>query len=412
MKRYQLHISEPTVIARGDPCINYWGPYQFPHSAPTANGDLFVSWGMGNDHEAGGGVIKGSPNAVSKDGGLTWTPATEQDIRISDVKMRNGKYFLGFGHRDAFMFPHWDKHEKDIKCKGWGYRKVYLAKDLPEYTFEPSAFEYDPVTGETTRFPIQVKWDAATVTSMQEGYLVPVERTLSINNIVGTIEINGILYHCTYAMGLDLEGNLPPVPGYTNVYVLRSEDCGRTWEAISYVPFEEEFFKFSNCEGFNEPMMEQMPDGSVVMLMRSGDTDRPSYLTRSTDGCKTWSRPVQFDVRGVFPQIMTLDCGITLASYGRNGVWVRSTADPAGLAWETPIEIPLSPLEDPQTCPNHPPSGPVSSHRPSCCYTSLLPLDAVSALLIYTDFHYPTEDGNGFQKAVLTRKLTVELSEP
>ena len=405
---YKLHIDDPIVIARGDPRINYWGPYQFPHSTPTADGGLFVSWGMGNDHEAGGGIIAGSPNAVSHDGGKTWRPANEKDIRISDVLMPNGKFFLGFGHRDAFMFPHWKKHEKDVKCNGWGYRKVYLAKDITEYTFEPSAFEYDPVSGETTHFPIKVKWDTAAVVQMQEGYLVPVERSLSINNIVGTIEMDGVLYHCTYSMGFDLKGNVTNFSGYCNVYVLRSFDNGRTWECISCVMFEDEYFRFSNCEGFNEPMMERMPDGSVVMLMRSGDTDRPSYLTRSIDGCKTWSRPVQFDVRGVFPQILTLDCGVTLASYGRNGIWVRSSGDPSGLAWDTPTEIPLSPLEEPQTCPNHPASGPVSAHRPSCCYTSLLPLDESSALLIYTDFHYPTEDGNGFQKAILSRKLTIE----
>ena len=405
---YELHIDEPIVIARGDPKINYWGPYQFPHSTPTADGGLFVSWGMGNDHEAGGGVIAGSPNAVSHDGGNTWRPATDADVRISDVKMSNGKYFLGFAHRDAFMFPHWDKHDADLKCNGWGYRKVYRAKDITEYTFDPYAYEYDPVSGETSRFPIMVNWDAAAVTRMQEGYLVPLERTLSINNIVGTIQVNGILYHCTYCMGFDIDGTVTKYSGYCNVYVLRSADCGRTWDIHSSIMFEDEFFKFSNCEGFNEPMMEQMPDGSVVMLMRSGDTDRPSYLSRSTDGCKTWSRPVQFDVRGVFPQILTLDCGVTLASYGRNGVWVRSSGDPSGLNWDTPVEIPLSPLEEPQTCPNHPPSGPVSAHRPSCCYTSLLPLDATSALLVYTDFHYPTEDGTGFQKAVLTRKLTVK----
>lgn len=405
---YKLHINDPIVIARGDPRINYWGPYQFPHSTPTADGGLFVSWGMGNDHEAGGGVVAGAPNAVSHDGGKTWRPATEKDIRISDVLMPNGKFFLGFGHRDAFMFPHWEKYEGKEKCNGCGYRKVYLAKDITEYAFEPSAYEYDPISGETTHFPIQVKWDSAAVTRMREGYLVPVERSLSINNIVGTIEMDGMLYHCTYCRGFEIDGTVTKYSGYDNVYVLRSADCGRTWEIYSSIMFEEEYFKFSNCDGFCEPMMERMPDGSVVMLMRSGDTDRPSYLTRSTDGCKTWSKPVQFDVRGVFPQILTLDCGVTLASYGRNGVWVRSSGDSSGLEWNTPVEIPLSPLEEPQTCPNHPPSGPVSSHRPSCCYTSFLPLDETSALLIYTDFHYPTEDGNGFQKAILARKLTVK----
>jgi len=75
--------------------------------------------------------------------------------------------------------------------------------------------------------------------------------------------------------------------------------------------------------------------------MRTG-CNHPSYIARSTDKCRTWSKPQRFDDIGVFPQILPLTCGVTLASYGRPRLKIRATSDPAGMHWEAPVELPLS----------------------------------------------------------------------
>ena len=137
-------------------------------------------------------------------------------------------------------------------------------------------------------------------------------------------------------------------------------------------------------------MMEVMPDGSVVMLIRTGNPG-PSYITRSTDNCKTWSETVKFDDVGVLPQIMTLGCGVTIASYGRPGLYVRATSDPAGLDWKEPLTLGLTTGQ-------------------SCCYTSMVPLDDYTALLVYTDHTYPNEKGERV-RTVLVRTVTVVVDD-
>ena len=93
--------------------------------------------------------------------------------------------------------------------------------------------------------------------------------------------------------------------------------------------------------------MSQLPDGSISILLRTGGNN-PSYIARSTDGCKTWTKPKIFDSNGVLPQILTLKNGITLASYGRPILKVRATSDPSGIDWEEPIVLPLTESTDPR----------------------------------------------------------------
>ena len=139
--------------------------------------------------------------------------------------------------------------------------------------------------------------------------------------------------------------------------------------------------------------MDVMPDGSFVMLLRTGSTN-PSYIVRSTDKCRTWTKPAVFDECGVLPQILSLPCGVTLAAYGRPDMRLRATSDPAGMQWEDPILVDLygMKVED-------------AFYR-SCFYTHFLPVDDNTALWIYTDFQYPNPDGEGV-KTVLVREIKV-----
>ncbi len=178
--------------------------------------------------------------------------------------------------------------------------------------------------------------------------------------------------------------------------MFRSTDCARTWEYISQVQANEEMFTRSpSCEGPCEPMIRRMPDGSVVMLIRTG-SDNPSFITRSTDGCRSWSKPQRFDDIGVLPQLIPLDCGVTLAAYGRPVLKLRATSDPCGMRWEDPTELPLSA-----------PDG-TDKWSKSCFYTGFLALNEREALLVYSDFQYPNADGIGV-KTILVRRITAVI---
>ena len=404
-KNYTLQFGEATVIAQGNANINWWGPYQFPKLYYTAKGDLYISWAMWNDSVFGGGNVEGVNEMVSEDGGKTWREATSADTPISSVKMNNGKYFMGFLQGELITVENLSRYTPAIS--GTGYTKVHFASNIEEYDPVVYALEYDPNSGVTSKFPTEIKWPYMPVTEVAENTLYPLASTMAINNRVGTINIDGVLYHCTYSRGFDSKtGTVSRRSGYYSVYVFRSADNGRTWDYHSQVTFTEEYMTHSNSEGFNECSMEIMRDGSVVMLIRCGDTERPMYMVRSTDNCATWSKPQKFDDRGVYPQIQTLGCGVTVATYGRLGLWVRSTSDPSGLVWQDPIEIEMSPVEDPQTCPNHP-TGNSGYHRESDFYTQILPIDDDTFLLAYTDFHYPAQSGTGIRKTILI--MTVDI---
>ena len=97
-----------------------------------------------------------------------------------------------------------------------------------------------------------------------------------------------------------------------------------------------------------------------------------------------------FDDCGVLPRMLTLGNGVTLASYGRPGLYVRATADPSGLAWEQRVMV----------------VEPVEKRGDTCSYSALLALDERTALLAYSDFNYPDAQGQKC-KSILVRTVTV-----
>ena len=147
-----------------------------------------------------------------------------------------------------------------------------------------------------------------------------------------------------------------------------------------------------------------MPDGSFLMVMRTaGDGKADLLVSRSTDNCKTWSTPTSFADYGVLPQLCRLDCGVTLASYGRPEIFVRATNDPTGVTWRDPVKIGLSPYNANKT-------GAIQNDtitNLSCCYTELLPINRTQALLIYSDFNYPY-NSTSVSKAIMVRIISIE----
>ncbi len=398
-RKFHIELGSPTVIAQGE--NTGWGNYQFPHICYTKNGAIRATWAMRPD-TVDGFDGKGYGEAISDDGGQSWRAPTKDDIVIPPTMLKNGKAFWGFKKEYAFETNAFDGHTPICSRNG---NEVYFADDIKGIDKTIYAKECDVETGEISEYPINMNWRYMAVTrypnnrALTMGYLMA-----SCGDIADVLFLDDGMYFCTYAVSFDIKAEnrdeaVKKYSSYSSVFVFRSTDDARSWECISQISVDDETFRGTDgFEGFDEPMMEQMPDGSVVMLMRSGapknplDPNRyPCYITRSTDNCRTWSKPVPFGKVGVLPQIQSLECGVTLAIYGRPELFLRTTSDPSGLEWEEPIEIELKSSENDR----------------SCYYTKMLVNGNNSALLVYSDFNYPDVKDGTPQKTILVRTVKV-----
>lgn len=404
MRKFHLVIDEPVAVSYGEVGDNAWGHVQFPSIYRTVNGKLLVSWEYCDDTIE----YKGSfHSAVSDDGGVSWHAPAPQD-RIAYPEMSNGKYFAGFVRKGAYKVDYFDKYTPAYTSEVCGRR--FFAEDIAE-TQDTTVWgiEVDPETGEQTTFACTVNWPYMPIGVMPSGMVYPATMLFSLSQRCGLLVSGEKMYFSLYGHGFNSDANsredamLPYMDKYC-IYVFESSDCGRTWNYVSQIPTNDEAVSVDPVvEGFCEPMMARLPDGSVSILLRTGSR-YPSYIARSTDDCRTWSKPKIFDTNGVLPQILTTKCGVTIASYGRPILKVRATSDPAGVRWEEPITIPLMPLEPQER------ELAWGKRQQSCFYTGLLPVGEDTVFCVYSDFHYPNPEGDRV-KSILVRKITVVFDD-
>ncbi|MFK7694139.1 sialidase family protein [Paenibacillus sp. HJGM_3] len=178
----------------------------------------------------------------------------------------------------------------------------------------------------------------------------------------------------------------------------RSKNHGRNWDYISCIPYEPDLEadpKGALRDGYAEPDICFLPDGSVYCLMRTTDGNGvgPTFWSKALDDGITWSKPAVFDDLGVWPTLLHLDCGVTLAVYGRPGLYLRASTDSGGMIWGGRREIIK-------------PGAALSSG--TCAYAELIALDDHTALLAYSDFDYPNPNGEPC-KTILTRSVEMAL---
>ena len=393
--KFHLEIGEPIVVTQGAVGDNAWGHYQFPGLSYTLDGNILATWNYTSDTIDD--YVNTVRQKVSTDGGLTWSDDASLCSTPDKFQMSNGKYFAGFERANAHYATWQNEYEPGYTWSAWdGNYKLFFAEDMPKNEDTTVwGYEYDPATGEKTKFECTVNWPQAAITEFPGGKIYPMTQMFALSQDA-IITIDGVMYLAMYFYGFNSyattrEAAVMSINRYYSTYVFSSEDNGRTWNFLSQVlPMSD----LTYSEGLCEPCMNLMPDGSVLMLMRSGGDGKPSYWVRSTNNCESWSYPKKFDDIGVLPQMVTLGSGVTIATYGRPYMRIRATADPTGKTWQEGMTFDMY-------------SG---ENNASCYYTDLLALDDTHALWIYSDFKYPNADGV-LVKSIITRVITVVFDE-
>ncbi len=134
---------------------------------------------------------------------------------------------------------------------------------------------------------------------------------------------------CELANG-DLLLPLSDIPNYRIVFVVRSTDGGRSWDR----PVEAARRDGSE---FEEPSLIQLASGRLLMLMRDNGTRHLHQCVSDDDG-RSWSVPLRLPIEGYPPHLLSLPDGRVLCTYGWRqpdyGIRAVLSAD-GGESWDT-----------------------------------------------------------------------------
>jgi hypothetical protein len=447
----KIKMGKPVCVYQGDaPEKLHWGFVQFPWLYNTADGDILLS--IHCEDDAPFAIDGGKMYFKTSDGGKSWRVADASDVKRMGYRTAQGDMLM------PRAFP--AKSVKRMKRPTWfGNYRIPTDDVLPKPSSDPDSLPF-PAAISTNVFgsfdylyyvdslPDSICPKGLLFSRLKQGESEPREfiadadwkhRLVRIydpqvvydswkgedNELI--VSSPGLYSGPRIKLGPDgktlwlaeyKEGTDPETGVYSGKggsYILNSTDNGESWRCVSYIRYEgdadKDHFAYMR-DGFSEPSIEFMGDGSMLCLLRTcgvfGGTPEwgPTYLARSTDGGKSWSKPQYFKDRGALPQLLRLECGATLAVITRPGIFVYGSDD-EGYTWDCELEVMTD--CDRSALGNTVPERPnFWEYAGSCCNCTILPIAENKALLAYSDFYYPDENGVK-RKSILTVEITVEM---
>ncbi len=394
MKKAEIILEEPSVIAQADPSVRRWGPFQFPSIERLSDGRLHCSYHIEADSASAYGKSRG--NAVSSDEGRTWEPS---DVDTKEgLLLPNGDRIMGTSLVPAVPDPA-ELPPKRI-CEALlnsGRVSCYDPDEIPAryngYYLARRKAGSEEWVNERHDFHIPF---SVRILYHNMGGILPYQGFSRIR-LAPDGTVFGIIYEFTWH-----DGNAQMAAIFVT-----SDDCGYHWSYRSTIFYKPDFKDryWATRTGFTEPDIAFLADGSLICMLRTDDSfhQGPSYICYSSDGGYTWTDPVRFDDLGVWPCFLSLANGVTLVGYGRPGLFLRASADPAGKVWtDRTTVVPIT----------------VSSEvlhlwgeqDTTCSYCDMMALSDDSFYLVYSDFNVPNGDGAPC-KTIMGRRGFVKVSE-
>ena len=434
----RLTVGEERVIVRGiRPEEQLWGAYQFP--CPYKLDDRIVV----SVHVAVDNIKSFAENTKkwfeSRDGGVIWKEIDPSVSAQCGLLLQNG---------DRVFFP----QTPGVNLEA--YKSADIHTYTPNYDFTQKAAEGSlPIPDgmsyffdgtvikayNADRLPVSLSKKEWKVQRLPAGKTQPVDEMAQLDwpyltRVVYTgkhygqtlrslfphgrskIGPDGAIWTSTYSGDAHINPATGQFSPYYSSQILRSEDYGHTFKLRAHMEYEADGKEYPyQSGGFSDNDFEFMPDGSIVWFFRSnwflytGKEWDPMYMARSTDNGFTWSKPVKFSDIGILPRLCKLKSGITLLCYARPGMFVTVCENESGTRWCQPLV--MMEAGDRSHLANTKINTPFFHQWDGTCGNpELIPLGDDSALLFYSDFYYPDENGIN-RKTILCRPITVERSK-
>lgn len=134
--------------------------------------------------------------------------------------------------------------------------------------------------------------------------------------------------------------------GRTIISAERSTDGGRTWEVLC-ADIPDMNGENARNHMFHEPHAVELPDGTLVGLIRYHGSDHCMRQTISRDGGRTWTPMAKTPMIGLPPHLIALPDGKIVNVYGRRRVRpgygeFAAVSDDGGATWDVANEIVLA----------------------------------------------------------------------
>ena len=385
----KVEIGEPVVVTMGPSKERRWGFYQFPHFWQTKKGELVATCHVGDDSHDDAGERQPSPYFITHDSGKTWEKFTDKDALQHARVLGDGTQIRSVERqkRPAKEIGLNPVHKYSRGCTS----NLYLYEDLPEEMKGIKLFIRKPGsnTEEEVIAPLEMPRlciGAMTLTRTSKGW---VKLAGNIHPLVleltwtECLELSdGTLCYTIKAVRMDEKNNV--LPGQSQMYLLASTNKGRSWQlrsTVAYIPDQAQW-------GLHEPTLTCLKNGTLVCVMRSdeGKDPRNLFISISKDDGFTWSKPYVLNHFGVEPELLTLENGVTVVSYGRPGVELRFSYDGNGEKWTKPYII--------------------YPRQTTCGYTKLWATGPDRFLIIYSDFDHKDNEGE-IHKAIKVKEVQI-----
>lgn len=428
----EITLGPPTVVAVSppeygrDPAGRWWGFFQFPDLWQGNDGSLAVAVHVGADSVAG----RHEPTRFfsSSDRGRTWRQAAVDDLDLTPeiISLSDGRQAaFGKSRRPQYLAakqPGEEQRSIDVaalavKPVAGPYRDGYKVNEYLVYRF-------DDIPADQRRFAVSSRESATAQWRHSEGsidfpglHVTALARAMWWDDAgkeewverPRRVEIPVPKEIAVLPDGMLLWPLASQHPAakkfHSRVACLASEDAGRTWRVRGMIA---DGLDTSWGYGFGEQSLARMPDGDLLCVMRTLNSEEPGEThhlaaARSADGGRTWTRLPPLAEFSVTPHLVALSGGMVAVVYGRPGVHVRASAD-GGHTWSESQPI-VGPAEreivaEPAT------TWWKSRHDWSCANTSLVVTGPDRFLVAFSDFRHRDAEGRPC-KAIEVREVVV-----